>query len=561
MRWADTTGRYVRPLHGILAVFDGLPLSGEVDFGGDGGRIAFSNEARGHRFMAGAPFAVTSFADYRTGLNEAFVVLDAEERKAIIVSGLEKLAAAEGWVLRPDPGLADEVAGLVEWPVPLIGSIDPAFMEVPPEVLTTAMRTHQKYFSFSTTDGTLAPRFGVVANIAASDGGARILAGNERVLRARLSDAQFFWDQDRARTLEARLPELDRVVFHAKLGSVGDRSRRIEELATGLAGSIPDCSPNDAATAARFAKADLVSGMVGEFPELQGLMGRYYALHEGHSRGIADAIASQYSPAGPTDDCPAAPLSIAVALADKLDALAGFFAIGERPTGRGDPYALRRAALGVIRLVLESGIRLKLEDAIGQAWDGYANLPDDAVSREETVTGVLSFIADRLKVHLRGAGVGHDRIAAIFALGGEDDLVRLMARVSALEAFLEGEDGANLLIAYRRARNIVQIEEKKDGATYDSAVDPALFEQDEERSLDEALARAADAMDVALDREDYASAMAALAELRKPVDGFFDHVTVNVEEPTLRGNRLRLLSRIVGTMQRPAAFSELEGRS
>jgi glycyl-tRNA synthetase beta chain len=414
------------------------------------GAAAITNQARGHRFHAPDEFAIKDFADYRDKLRAAHVILDADERRILIAERATTLAEAEGLVVKDDRALLDEVAGLVEWPVPLIGSIDAAFMEVPPEVLTTAMRTHQKYFSLEKPDGTLAPRFVVVANIEAPDGGAQIVAGNERVLRARLSDAKFFWDLDRKRKLEDRVPELEQIVFHAKLGTLGGKVTRVQTLAAELAEFIPGCDRDLARSAALLAKADLTTEMVGEFPELQGLMGRYYALEEGEKPEVADAVAEHYSPLGPSDSCPTAPVSVAVALADKLDTLVGFFAIGETPTGSRDPFALRRAALGVIRLILENGLRLSLRQAFVMAWHDALDGDRDAVA-----AALLDFFADRLKVHLRADGVRHDLIDAVFALEGEDDLVRLLARVVALGGFLASEDGTNLLTAHKRASNIV----------------------------------------------------------------------------------------------------------
>jgi len=567
MRWADTTARYVRPLHNVLAIFDGKPLEGAFQVGGSIGGLRFNAETRGHRFLAPEPFSVSGWDEYRAGLRARHVMLDPAERKETIGSEVTRLATAEGLTLKEDRGLLTEVVGLVEWPVVLVGSIDDAFMEVPPEVLTTAMRTHQKYFSLLREDGSLAPRFATVANMVAADGGRQILAGNERVLRARLSDARFFWDQDRETPLEASLPALDEVVFHARLGSVGDRARRLERLAEAIAGYVPGADPAAAREAARLCKADLVSGMVGEFPELQGIMGRYYALEQKLDPAVADAIADHYSPQGPGDRCPTMPVSVAVALADKADILTGFFAIDERPTGSRDPYALRRAALGMIRLILENRLRVPLRAVFGAAYEIYREtLPTFAAASPEglppeaVVTQLLDFFADRLKVHLREEGVRHDMIAAVFALGDEDDLVRLLARVHALEAFVASEDGANLLTAYRRARNIVAIEEKKDAARYEGAdVDAGAFAAPEEQRLLRELETAREVSAAAREAEDFSAAMGALAALRTSVDAFFDEVTVNTEDSDLRANRLRLLSAIRSTMEESADFSKIEG--
>ncbi|MGQ9365567.1 glycine--tRNA ligase subunit beta [Azospirillum sp. ST 5-10] len=556
MRWSQTDVRWVRPLHAVLAVFGGRTLQGTVALGARQGELAFTDTTRGHRFLSPEPFAVTSFADYAAKLRAAHVVLDRAERKAKIKADAEALAAAEGLVLKPDEGLLEEVAGLVEWPVVLMGRIDEAFMDVPQEVLITSMRTHQKYFAVLDEDGRMAPRFVVVANMATEDGGRAVVAGNERVLRARLSDAKFFWDQDRKVRLEERVPALADITFHARLGTLAEKVTRVQTLAGELARAIG--ADVDAATrAALLAKADLVSGVVGEFPEVQGIMGRYYALGEGERPEVAAAIADHYKPLGPGDSCPSAPVSVAVALADKIDTLIGFFAIDEKPTGSKDPYALRRAALGIIRLILENGQRLELLAVFRAGHRLYG--VDGLAAADRVADELLAFFADRLKVVLRDQGVRHDLIDAVFALGGEDDLVRLLARVTALQAFVGSEDGANLLTAYKRASNIVRIEEKKDGTVYDQPVDPALLHQAEEKDLHGALGEAAAAAAPLLAAEDFAGTMGALARLRGPVDAFFDKVTVNADDAALRANRLRLLSQIRATLNAVADFSRIEG--
>jgi glycyl-tRNA synthetase beta chain len=425
-------------------------------------------------------------------------------------------------------------------------------------VLTTSMRTHQKYFACLDRDGRLAPRFLLAANMIANDGGKAIVAGNERVLRARLSDARFFWEQDRKLPLAARVPKLAERVFHAKLGSVLDKVARVERLATELLPFIPGAAKNKVVRAAELAKADLSSGMVGEFPELQGVMGRYYALHDGESPDVALAIAEHYAPQGPNDRCPSAPVSVAVALADKIDSLVGFFAIDEKPTGSKDPFALRRAALGAIRLILENRLRLPLARAFRHAFT-IAGESRKGVVAADPSADLLAFFADRLKVHLREEGVRHDLVAAVFALGDEDDLVRLLARVAALDEFLKTEDGANLLVAYRRAANILRIEEKKDGAAYPGAPDPKLLREPAEARLAAELERATALSADALAREAFTTAMAGLAALRGPVDEFFLRVTVNCEDRELRANRLRLLAQIRDTLNRVADFSLIEG--
>ncbi len=555
MRWGHAGFRWVRPLHSVLAIFDGRQLDGGVDL--QGAHLAFGNTTCGHRFLAPELFTVTGFADYKRKLEAAKVMLDPADRRTTIEAGLAAQAKKQGLAVKPDPALLDEVTGLVEWPVVLLGRIDPAFMELPPEVLTSSMRAHQKYFSLETSGGKLAPHFGVVANMETADGGKRIIAGNERVLRARLSDAKFFWDQDRKRSLESRVPRLKEIVFHAKLGTLDAKVDRIEALAEALTDYVPGVDKDRVRSAARLCKADLVTGMVGEFPDLQGAMGRYYALHDREHAEVADAIAEHYSPLGPNDRCPTAPVSVAVALADKIDTLAAFWLIDEKPTGSRDPFALRRAALGVIRLIVENGLRIPLTVAFSAACE---NLKEAASTEsKDVIASLLDFFADRLKVHLRERGVRHDLISAVFAVGGEDDLVRLLARVGALETFLGSDDGANLLTAYKRAANIVRIEERKDKTAYDGAPDSKAFKQNEEVVLYEALRKAAASAKTALKSEDFAGAMSAMAELRPPVDAFFDHVTVNTEDGALRVNRLRLLSAIGNTLHQVADFSKIEG--
>ena len=550
MRWGNETQRWVRPVQGILCVFDGDVVE----------NVAFNNDPSssmtvGHRFLSPGPITVSSFADYRAKLRQASVIIDPAERREIIAAGLATLADAEGLRVKDDPGLLDEVTGLVEWPVPLLGDIDPAFMDLPAEALTSSMRAHQKYFTLLNPDGSLVPRFGFVANIEAAEGGKAIIAGNERVLRARLADAKFFWDQDRKTPLADRAPALEAIVFHAKLGSVAAKVGRIAALAGDLAGTDGDA----ASRAALLCKADLVTGMVAEFPDLQGVMGRYYALADGESSAVADAIADHYAPQGPNDRCPDAPVSVAVALADKIDTLAGFWLIDQKPTGSKDPYALRRAALGVIRLILENGLRIRLIPVFEAAMQRHRNDTPDLPGNGGEAIDLLNFFADRLKVHLRDQGVRHDLIAAVFVLSGEDDLVRLRARVDALTRFLASDDGVNLLAAYKRAVNIVAIEEKKDGARYDGAVETELLREPEERKFYEYLSQATDGAQEALALEGFEAAMAAMAGLRAPVDEFFNQVTVNADDADLRVNRLRLLSQFRTTLHRIADFSQIEG--
>jgi glycyl-tRNA synthetase beta chain len=586
MRWGSSGFIWVRPLQRILCLLDGAVVPFELRQGDDAAHgLASSDLTEGHRVMSPGAFAVRSFAEYEAGLRARHVVPDAAERMRLIEEGIASLAVAEGLQVVPDRGLVEEVAGLVEWPVPLLGRIDDEFMDLPPELMRTTMRVNQRYFALRKADGSAAPRFALVANIAATDGGAAIVAGNERVLRARLSDARFFWDQDRKQKLEDFLPKLEDVVFHAKLGTQSQRVSRLERLAHWLAQKIGADSAL-AARAARLAKADLASGLVGEFPELQGIIGRYYALNDSEDPRVAEAIAAHYRPLGPGDAVPEEKVAIAVALADKLDQLVGFFAVDERPTGSGDPYALRRAALGVIRIIRENALRLPLADALAEAFFGYPQAvgttsdpqfgmkvaseklgagwqPPSGAAHPPMVAGfaagLLDFLAERLRVQLRAEGARHDVVAAAFGAGGEDDLNRLLARADALKALLEGEHGPNLLTAYRRAANILRIEEKKDGRSYDGAVDAALARAEEEKALVAALDAAAPAVAAALRNEDFASAMAALAGLRAPVDDFFDRVTVNDPVSELRANRLRLLARLRAAMDQVADFSRIEG--
>jgi len=554
MRWGGTSDfAWVRPLRCIVCLLDGAVVPFDLRDGADDGHgLASGDLTEGHRFHAPGAFAVTSCGDWQVKLRERRVLVDVEERKRVIAEGLARLASQRGIQLVDDPGLLDEVAGLVEWPVPLLGRIDAAYMDLPPEVRQVSMRVNQRYFTFRHADGSAAAYFACVANIAPEDGGAASIAGNERVLRARFADARHFWELDRKARLESRVPRLDHVTFHVRLGSQGERARRLERLAEAIA-PLVGAGPALARDAARLCKADLVTGMVGEFPELQGVMGRYYALHDGEDALVADAIRDHYAPRGPADAVPTADVSIAVALADKLDLLVGFFAIGERPSGGGDPYALRRAALGVIRIVRENGLRLKLIpviDQAGQAWHRHGVHP---VPAQE----ILDFLAERLRVQLRAEGARHDVLAAVFAAGADDDITRLLARSDAVAAFLGSEDGANLLVAYRRAANIVRIEERRDGP-HTAPPDAALLREPAEVDLDHAL-RAVPVVLGLIEQEDFGGAMAGLASLRAPLDAFFETVTVNAPEPDLRRNRLRLLHRVRATMDRIADFSRIEG--
>ena len=539
MRWGSGRLRWVRPLHSVLCLFNGKVVPFEID------GIKSGKETRGHRFMAPEPFNVKGFDDYREKLRKAKVILDGEERARLIHDAAQAMAKHEKLALVEDEGLLAENAGLTEWPVVLMGSFDEDFLIVPPEVLTTSMKAHQKCFSLRKKSGDLANQFILVANLKAADGGKAIVAGNERVIRARLADAKFFFDQDRKVMLPDCVPKLKEIVFHEKLGTQYDRIQRCALLAREIAVSV-GADPDLAERAAILAKADLVSGMVGEFPELQGVMGRYYALDQEENPTVADAIAAHYKPVGPSDEVPRDPVAIAVALADKLDMLVGFWAIDEKPTGSKDPYALRRAALGVIRIVLENDVRLPLLQQFR------------AKLKEEEAYGLLNFFADRLKVHLRDQGARHDLVDAVFALGG-DDLLMIVKRVDALGKFLDTEDGANLLTGTKRAINILRIEEKKDGVSYDQAPDANLLKRIEEKALAKAVDDVEKAAAAAIAREDFEGAMAEMAKLRAPVDVFFDSVTVNTQEPGLRENRLRLLNRVRATTLTVADFSKIEG--
>lgn len=570
MRWGSGTLRWVRPLKRIVALFDGHVIPFEVD------GVASGDVTEGHRFLgSGKPFAVKDFADYRQKLEREFVLLDVADRKLRILEAAQKVCADKGLALVDDDGLLDEVAGLAEWPTPILGDMDPQFLDLPPEVVRLSMKVHQKYFAVrDPARHGLAPHFVVVANVEATDGGKALAAGNSRVLSARLNDARFFWDEDLKTGFETWSRKLSGVTFHAKLGTLAERVDRIAALAREIA-PLVGADPDEAEQAARLAKADLASAMVGEFPELQGVMGGYYARAFGHGDAIADAVRDHYKPQGPTDTVPTAPLTVALALADKLDTLVGFFAIDEKPTGSKDPFALRRAALGVIRLVLESELRLPLADICEFAmrfagperaiviaeWTKSA-INNDAgrkmTSEIEVGYEVLAFFADRLKVLLRDQGKRHDLVDAVFALG-DDDLVRIVRRVEALDAFLATDDGANLLAGYKRASNILKAEEKK-GPLPEGMVRTGLPNQPaEETALAFAAAAAQTAVDAALETEDFAAAMQALAALRAPVDAFFTAVMVNSEVAQERDNRLKLLGQVRAIMGRVADFGQIAG--
>jgi glycyl-tRNA synthetase beta chain len=634
MKWGTGSLRWVRPLQRILCVFAGETVPFDID------GIASADLTEGHRVMGSRQaFRARNFDEYAAGLKANFVVLDVAERKARIIADARQVCFARNLELVEDEGLLDEVAGLTEWPVPILGNMDPAFLDLPPEVIRTSMRVNQRYFAVrDPATGKLAPHFVSVANIAAKDGGAAIAHGNARVLSARLSDAKFFWDEDRKVRLEDRLEKLKGVTFHAKLGTMYERVERIEALAREIA-PLVGADVELAARAARLCKADLTTGLVGEFPELQGVMGRYYALAQepsppsrgrgqgeggasaelgqpradtpapspspqgGGEQEVADAIRDHYKPQGPSDAVPTAPVSVAVALADKLDTLTGFFAIDEKPTGSRDPFALRRAALGVIRIVSTNSARLALLpifDGLFYGWakrrvlEGLGHLGSvtleqaDELGPElietiqttrhdlksatdagsslgiEPMVGpsaasrdLLAFFADRLKVLLRDQGKRHDLVDAVFALG-DDDLVRIVARVDALSEFLTTDNGANLLAGYKRAANILKAEEKKGGMPFGPAA-RLPFAPEEERALIDVLTEIEPSIEKALEEEDFAGAMTWLASLRAPVDAFFEHVLVNADDPAERANRLRLLVQVRDAMGRVADFSLIAG--
>ncbi|MBN9669182.1 glycine--tRNA ligase subunit beta [Roseibium aggregatum] len=555
MRWGSATTRWVRPLHSIVATFG--PETEEPDvirFDFDG--IHSGQTTRGHRFLADEAFDVRRFDDYATSLEKHKVVLDADRRKEIILNDAKDRALALGLELVEDAGLLEEVAGLVEWPVVLTGSFDEAFLDIPDECIQLTIRVNQKCFVLKDPKtGRLANRFVLISNIVAGDGGKTIVAGNEKVIRARLSDARFFWETDLKSKLSDNLPKLDEVKFHEKLGSVGERVKRLVALSTELA-PLVGADEAKAKRAAELAKADLVSQMVYEFPELQGLMGRYYAATQGEDASVATAVEDHYKPQGPSDRVPSDPVAIAVALAEKLDLLAGFWVIDEKPTGSKDPYALRRAALGVIRIVLENSLRVRIAEVARSAIGlQSASASDSAV----VVDDLLSFFADRLKVHLKDEGARHDLIDAVFALEGQDDLLMVVKRVEALGKFVSSDDGANLLAGYKRAVNILKAEEKKDGQAVTGKPHADHFQEQAEIDLASAIDVARADAAQAVDAEDFEGAMEALSKLRAPVDRFFEDILVNAEDPALRLNRLRLLAEIRDATHVVADFSKVAG--
>ncbi len=547
MRWGSGALRWVRPLQSILCLLVDEAGARVVPLDVDG--IAAGNTTEGHRFMGAGRFAVASFEDYRMKLSRARVVLDAAEREAQIWQEATNMAFAAGLEVVEDRGLLSEVAGLVEWPVVLMGQIGEEFMGLPPEVLQTSMKEHQKFFSVRNPRTGRIERFITVANIEAADGGAAILRGNQKVLRARLSDARFFWEND-LRVARGGMGDwaegLKAVTFHNKLGSQAERTERIAALAREIAPMV-GADAALAEQAAKVAKLDLRSAMVGEFPELQGVMGRYYALEAGMPASVADACRDHYAPLGPSDAVPTDPVSVAVALADKIDTLTGFWAIDEKPTGSKDPFALRRAALGVIRLVLVNGVRGSLSSIIAKGHAG-AEAAD-----------LLGFFHDRLKVFLKDQGIRHDVIDACLAMPGNDDLTLLVKRAQALQSFLSSDDGTNLLQGFKRANNILSQAEAKDGVEYSFGADPKFAETAEERALFNALDVAEQAIGPATRAEDFAAAMSAMAQLRAPIDAFFGAVQVNTDNAVVRRNRLNLLHRIRAICSGVADLTRVDG--
>jgi len=565
MRWGARSAKpgsliWVRPLHAITATF-GLETEDPdvVSFAVDG--IEAGQTTYGHRFMAPGPIRVRRLEDYEAKLLDAKVVLDPQRRKDTILTDAKQLAFAQGFELVEDQALLDEVAGLVEWPVVLMGSFEKEYLSIPGEVIRATIRNNQKCFVVNDPKtGKLANKFVLTANIEASDGGKVIVAGNERVIRSRLSDAKFFYETDLKTRLEDRLPKFENIVFHEKLGTQAERIKRIERLAAEIA-PLVGADVAKGRRAAKLAKADLLTEVVGEFPELQGLMGKYYALAQGEDASVASASEEHYKPQGPNDRVPTDPVSVAVALADKIDTLVGFWAIDEKPTGSKDPYALRRAALGVIRLIVENALRLSLLTTAKSAIGGLleTGTRQALIDSDKLPSELLSFFADRLKVQLRDQGARHDLVDAVFALGGQDDLLMVVRRVEALGKFLDTDDGKNLLAGTKRAGNILSIEEKKDKRSFDGAPDPSLYRLDEEKTLAKAIGQVKAEASAAVAKEDFAAAMSAMAKLRPAVDAFFDKVKVNDDDPTIRENRLKLLNEIRGATRAVADFSKIEG--
>lgn len=572
MKWSANTMQWVRPLHGIVCLFDGVLVPFEF------GHLSSSDTTKGHRFMSPDAFKVTSVAQYLDEMERRHVVLDREKRKEIILNGIHDVASPLGCTLKEDQGLLEEVVGLVEYPVVVLGKFDRMFMSVPPEALITAMRVHQKYFSLKDAHGTMAPYFVAVSNIKTADDQEKIRNGFERVLTARLEDARFFFQQDQKKKLEDYVPTLKHVVFHAKLGDLLNKTKRLEVLAKFIGVWVPKTDLLFAERAAQLCKADLVTDMVGEFPELQGLMGYYYALANDEPREVAQSIMEHYAPKGPSDMVPSAPISIVVSLADKIDTLVGLFAIGEVPTGSKDPFALRRAALGIIRTILQNELRIPLKLLLEKSISLYPKsvfikeplqqeepkrkkpkllkaLKKKRVKHGSVIQQLLEFMEERLRVLLKEEGLEHDLIAAVFDGGCEDDFTRLRLRVQALKSFLATDAGAQLLFAYKRAANIVVAEEKKDETSFDGSVKEDLLSLPPEKVLYERFSYVQGQLVTMLKKGRFIEAMEALSALHEPINEFFEEVVVNVEDKALRKNRLQLLSGFIDCMHEIANFS------
>ena len=554
MRWGETAFRWARPLRNIVALFNGQVIEFTFDLGGQEAPLTSTNKTMGHRFLAPDELTITSYDDYKTKMHTAYVMIDRDERKKIILEEASLMAKQSGGHLHDDPALIEEIVGLIEWPVMLKGSFDKEFLEVPQECLIKTMKKDQKYIPILDKDGNLTHEFVITSNMVTEDQGKMIIAGNQKVLRARLSDARFFYEQDLKKSLEDRIDQLNDIKFHERLGSVHARLSRLETLSETISKMI-GADTKQAKRAATLSKSDLVTGIVGEFADLQGIMGRYYALADGEDNAVAHAIEDHYKPAGPEDTCPSESVSICLALADKIDVLTGFFAIDEKPTGSKDPFALRRAALGIIRLVLENELSLDLKALFEESSKAYASFLQ--ITNDTLLEDLLNFIADRMKVSLKDQGVRYDLIDGVFSLGLDGNLGRVVARVSALQSFLSTEDGKNLVAGYKRANNIVSIEEKKDKISYESRVMPDLFTQEEETKLYDSLSKAETKIKPSLEKEDYENVMSEMAHLRAPIDAFFDKVTVNDNDDSLRENRLNMLAKIRSTLNQVADFSKV----
>ena len=558
MRWGETSVRWARPLKNILAVFDGKVVPFNFDLGGEAEPLTANTKTVGHRFLKPEEIKVTDFDDYQRKMHGAFVMINRDERKKIIMNEATLIAKGKGLTLIDDNNLVEEIVGLIEWPVVLNGTFEEEFLKVPQECLISTMKKDQKYMPMFDDNGKLANHFVVVSNMITDDKGKAIVAGNEKVLRARLSDARFFYEQDLKHKLEDHRTGLTQIKFHDQLGNLEQRTKRLEELSETIAKSMDDHS-GQSKIAAGLCKCDLLSGMVGEFPELQGIMGRYYALAEKFPSKVAFAIEEHYSPAGPDDACPTDPVSVQLALADKVDVLSGFFAIDQKPTGSKDPFALRRAALGIIRLILENKLRLNLKELFDKGVSSYDGIIDIA-KKDQIVSDLLEFIADRLKVALKDKGVRHDVIDSVFSVSFDGDLTSMIARVEAIQTFIETDDGANLLAGYKRASNIVEIEEKKTEKAFSSDINAALLSQEEEKQLADLLNSSTAKIRPALEKENYQAVMQEIAKLRGPIDAFFEKVTVNDNDEAVRSNRLAMLSKIKGTLNQVADFSKISDK-